>query len=490
MAAVAFQSLVAGKPVDSASGRYFTRKSPFSGEDVAVYPNCGLDETRAAIATARRVFDETTWPNTPARVRAEILEQASRLLHERADEFARWVALEAGKPVRMARSEVIHSAQVMAHFAALTHDLKGEAITQQVPDGIGLVMHEPIGVVGMITPWNFPLSLLVRKIAPAIAAGCTIVAKPSHFTPAVALKLAELLAESGLPDGVLNVVTSDIENGAVVGQEIASSGLVDMVAFTGSTESGKAVGRAAMSNVKRVALELGGKSPNIVFADADMDEAVRGAYNGIYLNSGQVCQAGTRLLVERSVKDEFVAKLVAMSERAVLGDPLLPTTTMGPLVNEKQLARVNGYIERGQGEAKTVYHAAAKLEGQPESALFAVPTIFDDVPAQAVIAQEEVFGPVLAVLAFDTADESIRLANETMYGLAAAVWTTNINTAFQVAKGVRAGTVWVNAYHASSLNNMPYGGYRQSGLGRELGIQGLHEYLETKSVQIQLPRVR
>jgi acyl-CoA reductase-like NAD-dependent aldehyde dehydrogenase len=457
---------------------------------VASYPNCGIEETREALGVARRVFDETPWPTCPARERAQILTRASTLLTERADEFARWVALEAGKPIRMARSEVIHSAQVMSHFAAATQDLKGEAITQQVPDGIGLVIHEPIGVVGVITPWNFPLSLLVRKVAAAIAAGCTVVAKPSHYTPAVALMLADLLTEAGLPAGVFNVLTSDIDNGALVGQELASSTLVDMVAFTGSTEAGKSVGRAAMSNVKRIALELGGKSPNVVFADANMDDAVKGAYNGIYLNSGQVCQAGTRLLVERSVKDEFVRRLMEMSENAVLGDPLLASTTMGPLINERQVGRVTGYIEQGRKEAKVIYEATEKTKGQPEGSLFVAPTIFDDVPSAAVIAQEEVFGPVLAVLAFDTVEESIKLANETMYGLAAAVWTSNINTAFAVTKGIRAGTVWVNAYHSSSLNNLPYGGYKQSGLGRELGTQGLDEYLETKSVQIQLPRVR
>ncbi|HMO54061.1 MAG TPA: aldehyde dehydrogenase family protein [Tepidiformaceae bacterium] len=468
----------------------FSRYSPVNGSVVATYPNQGLEETRAAIATARKAFDSTGWATAPARDRAKVLQTASNLMLERVDDFATWIAREAGKPMKMSRSEVVHSAHVIAHYAALAADMKGEAITQQVPDAVGLVVHEPIGAVGIITPWNFPLSLVARKVAPALAAGCTIVAKPSHFTPKVTLMLRDLLIESGMPPEVFSVVTSDIDNGALVGQEIAGSTQLDMVAFTGSTEAGKAVARAATSNVKRVALELGGKSPNIVFADADIDDALRGAYTGIYLNSGQVCQAGTRLLVQRDIKDEFVSRLVDMSKKIRMGDPLDSQTEMGPLVNEKQLARVQSYVERGMSEAKLVYRGEAPKENGLERGLFVPPTIFDEVDSHATIAQEEIFGPVLSVLTFDTTEDAIRLANETMYGLAAAVWTTNINTAFEVTKAIRAGTVWVNAYHATSLNNMPYGGYGQSGLGRELGHQGLHEYLETKSIQIQLPRKR
>jgi aldehyde dehydrogenase (NAD+)/betaine-aldehyde dehydrogenase len=282
------------------------------------------------------------------------------------------------------------------------------------------------------------------------------------------------------------VVTSETENGALVGQEIASSHKVDMVAFTGSTEAGKAVARAAAGNVKKIALELGGKSPNVVFADADMDEALKGAYNGIYLNSGQVCQAGTRLMVQRDVKDEFVARLIEMSRSVRMGDPLEADTAMGPVVNEKQFARVKDYIARGRGEAKLVFGGEEPQDPALEKGFFVSPTIFDEVGNSTTIAQEEIFGPVLSVMAFDTPEEAVAIANDTMYGLAAAVWTNNINTAFQVAKGIRAGTVWVNAYHNTSLNNMPYGGYKQSGLGRELGASGLHEYMETKSVQIQL----
>ena len=479
-----FDVLINGREQAGLTGERFSRQSPFDQSVVSTYPNCGLEETRLAIVTARDTFDSTRWPTSRAAERAKILTKASELMLARVDEFARWISLEAGKPIRMARSEVTHSAHVLGYYGAAAHDLRGEAITQQVPDAIGLVIHEPVGVVGIITPWNFPLSLVVRKVAPALAAGCTVVAKPSHFTPAVTLMLAKLLSEAGLPAGVFNVVTSETENGALVGQEIASSNKVDMVAFTGSTEAGKAVARAAAGNVKKIALELGGKSPNIVFADSDMDAALKGAYNGIYLNSGQVCQAGTRLMVQRDVKDEFVAQLIEMSRSVRMGDPLEADTAMGPVVNEKQFARVKDYIARGRDEAKLVFGGEEPGDPALEKGFFVSPTIFDEVGNSATIAQEEIFGPVLSVMAFDTPEDAISIANDTMYGLAAAVWTNNINTAFQVAKGIRAGTVWVNAYHNTSLNNMPYGGYKQSGLGRERGPEGIRAFQEVKHMSI------
>jgi aldehyde dehydrogenase (NAD+)/betaine-aldehyde dehydrogenase len=312
-----------------------------------------------------------------------------------------------------------------------------------------------------------------------------MVAKPSHYTPGSTLILARILAEAGLPDGAFNVVTSETDNGAVVGQHIAASELVDKVAFTGSTASGKAVMRAAANNVKKISLELGGKSPNIVFPDAQVDAAVAGAFFGIYLNSGQVCQAGSRLLVSNQVKDEFVEKLVNMGAMLKMGDPLDPTTTMGPVINETQLAKIESYLDAGKQEAKLVV-GGKRANGDLSKGLFVEPTVFDQVSNQAKIAREEIFGPVLSVLSFDDVDEVIRIANDTMYGLAAAVWTKNIDIAFKVAKGLRAGTVWVNAYHSTGMPQMPYGGYKQSGIGRELGDAGLNEYLETKSVQIKL----
>ncbi|PFG72906.1 aldehyde dehydrogenase family protein [Tepidiforma thermophila] len=481
-----YQQFIDGQWVDALSGATFTRTSPYDGSVVGVYPNSGIEDAERAIRAARRAFDETSWPTSPAADRARILRRAADLLAERADAFATCIAAEVGKPKTMALGEVMATAEVFQLFAAKALNLKGESFTQQIPDAVGIVAHEPVGVVGIITPWNFPLLLISWKIGPAIAAGCTMVAKPSHYTPGSTLMLAGLLAEAGLPDGVFNVVTSETDNGALVGQHIAASELVDKVAFTGSTASGKAVMRAAANNVKKVSLELGGKSPNIVFPDAALDAAVAGAFFGIYLNSGQVCQAGSRLLVAKPIKDEFVAKLTALSQTLKLGDPFDPATTMGPVINENQLAKIESYLERGRQEAKLLTGGSRATDPGLEKGLFVKPTIFDEVPAQATIAREEIFGPVLSVLSFDNLDDVIRIANDTMYGLAAAVWTKDINVALKVAKGLRAGTVWVNAYHSTGLYNMPYGGYKQSGLGRELGDLGLEEYMETKSIQIKL----
>jgi acyl-CoA reductase-like NAD-dependent aldehyde dehydrogenase len=480
-----YQQLIAGQWVDAASGDTFQRTSPYDGHVVATYPNSGTEDAQKAIEAARRVFDETTWSTTAAKERSRILRRTSELLLANVEELGQSIASEVGKPIGMASAEVAFTADVFDYFAGKALDIKGESITQEVPDAVGLVIHEPVGVVGIITPWNFPLLLVSWKVAPAIAAGCTMVAKPSHYTPGSTLILGRILSEAGLPDGVFNVVTSETDNGALVGQHIAASELVDKVAFTGSTASGKAVMRAAANNVKKVSLELGGKSPNIVFPDAQVDAAVAGAFFGIYLNSGQVCQAGSRLLVSSQVKDEFLEKLVNMGAMLKMGDPLDPATTMGPVINENQLKKIESYLEAGKQEAKLLI-GGKRANGDLSQGLFVEPTVFDQVSNQAKIAREEIFGPVLSVLSFDDVDEVIRTANDTMYGLAAAVWTKNIDVAFKVAKGLRAGTVWVNAYHSTGMPQMPYGGYKQSGIGRELGDAGLHEYLETKSVQIKL----
>lgn len=480
------QQFIDGEWGPAASGETFERTSPYDGRVLATYPDSDVADAERAIRAARRAFDETSWPTGPAAQRATILRRAADLIRERRDDLARSISEELGRPISQSSGEVLSTASLFEYYAGKTLDLRGDAITAQNPNALGLILKEPVGVVAMITPWNFPLSLIGWKVGPAIAAGCTMVSKPSHYTPGAALLLAEILAEAGLPDGVFNVVTTAKDNGALVGQYLASSDLVDKVAFTGSGEAGKAVMRAAAGNVKKVSLELGGKSPNIILPDAPLDAAVRGAFTGIYGNTGQVCSAGSRLLLSNRVRDEFMERLVDMTKTVRLGNPLDPETTMGPVVNERQLARVEGYIERGKEEANLVTGGYRATDEELARGHFIVPTIFDEVETTDTIAREEVFGPVLSVLSFEDIDDVVRVANDTMYGLAAAVWTRDINAAIKVAKGVRAGTVYVNAYGGAGLSNMPFGGYRQSGLGRELGPDSIDEYMETKSVHIRL----
>jgi acyl-CoA reductase-like NAD-dependent aldehyde dehydrogenase len=436
---------------------------------------------------ARRAFDDGRWSNLSAQKRSNVLRKTAELLRENQDALAKNLCAEVGKPIKRAVGEVQGAAEVFDYYAGLALDLRGEAVSQQVPDALGLVLKEPVGVVGIITPWNFPLVLVAWKLAPALAAGCTTVCKPSHLTPGTTLELARLLAEAGLPPGVVNVVTGARDNGAIVGQALCKSALVDKIAFTGSTATGKKVAETAAQTLKRVSLELGGKSPNVVFADvASLDAAVMGAFHGIYMNSGQVCQAGSRLLVQESVKDAFLEKLVAMTRKMRLGDPADPATAMGPLVSEPQFAKVMSFLDEGKRAAQLVVGGGRVTANGLDKGLYVEPTIFDRVDNRSRLAQEEIFGPVLSVMTFRDREDALRIANDTLYGLAAAVWTRDLDTALGFAKGIKAGTVWINSFHGAGLWQMPYGGFKQSGLGRELGRAGLDAFLETKSVHIKL----
>lgn len=479
-----FQMLIGGEWVNAKSGKTFERLSPANGELVGTYPLADTDDVDAAVDVARRVFDSGAWSNAPAKTRHDVLRKVADSLRANIAPMATLLAQEVGKPLNMAMGEVAMAADVYEYYAGLTLDLHGEAITQYAPDAVGLTVHEPVGVVGVITPWNFPLLLLSWKVAPALAAGCTIVAKPAQLTPGTTIELARLVLDAGAPAGVLNVVTGP---GSKIGNHLAEHPKVDKIAFTGSTEVGRSVMRAAAGTIKKISLELGGKSPNIIFPDAPIDAAVAGAFFGIYLNTGQVCQAGSRLPIHESIKDEFMEKLVNFTKTVKLGDPLDPSTTMGPIVDENQFKTVERYVEAGKQEGAKVIVGGSRPKGDGlDKGYFFEPTIFDGVRNDMTIAQEEIFGPVLSVMTFKDVDEAIALANDTMYGLAAAVWTRDLNTALKAAKGIRAGTVWVNSYHTAGLPFMPYGGYKQSGIGRELGRHGLMEYLETKAIQIKL----
>ncbi|HYM14766.1 MAG TPA: aldehyde dehydrogenase family protein [Dehalococcoidia bacterium] len=479
-----YQQFIGGEPVAGADGQTYERRNPADGTPVETIPWGGAEDARRAIAAARAAFDSGAWSKAPATVRATVLRNTAARIRAELLPLAQLLSKEVGKPVNMAIAEVAMAADVYDYYAGLALDMKGDAITNFVPDAVGLTVHEPVGVVGVITPWNFPVLLISWKLAPALAAGCTVVAKPSEFTAGTTFELARIISEAGAPKGVINVVTGA---GAVVGAELAASHSVDKIAFTGSTAVGKTIMQAASGNLKKISLELGGKSPNIVFEDANIDQAVGGSFFGIYLNTGQVCQAGSRLFLHEKIKDEFIAKLKTFTATVKVGSPDDPAVTMGPVINEAQLEKVVRYVHAGQEEGAEMLCGGGRLTGETyDKGLFVQPTIFDKVTNSMTIAQEEIFGPVLSVLTFKGADEALRLANDTLYGLASAVWTRNIDTAFKMAKGLQAGTVWVNAYHSAGLPYMPYGGYKQSGIGRELGHEGLEEYMETKAIQIKL----
>jgi acyl-CoA reductase-like NAD-dependent aldehyde dehydrogenase len=481
-----YDLFVDGQWQPSKSGRTSERTSPSDGRVIGRYARGEAADVDLAVGAARRAFDDGTWPTQSAPKRAAVMRKAADLLRDRADTIGRRISLELGKPISMARNEVVLTAEVFDYYAALALDQRGELVSQHAASALGMIVKEPVGVVGMITPWNFPLLLLSWKVAPALAAGCTMVAKPASLTPGSTLDLASVLVDAGVPAGVYNVVTG---GGAEVGEALAEHPGVDKIAFTGSTEVGQTVMRAAIGTVKKVSMELGGKSPNIVFADADLAQAVRGAYWGIFLNSGQACQAGSRLLVQREIHEEFVASLADLARKSKVGDPLDEETQIGPVVDQGQLDTVLDYIDQGNQHGATLVAGGRRLDGPLGDGFYVEPTIFDNVSPHDSISREEIFGPVLAVTPFDTADDAVRLANDSPYGLAAAVWSSNINTAINTSKRLRAGTVWVNAYHDAGLPFcMPMGGYKASGIGRELGREGLAQYFETKAIHLRLGR--
>lgn len=485
MSAPIYGLFVDGQWHPASDGRTSERTSPPTGDLASRYARGAAADVDAAVAAARRAFDETGWPTMPARERAAILRRAADLLTERADDIGRQISRELGKPIQLARGEVTLTAEVFECYAALTLDRRGESVSQHVPDALGLVMHEPVGVVAMITPWNFPLLLLSWKVAPALAAGCTMASKPASLTPGAALDLAGVLHDAGVPDGVYNVVTG---GGDEVGAALVAHPGVDKIAFT---EVGQGVLAAAARTIKKVTPELGGKSPNSVFADADLDKAVRGAYWGIFLNSGQACRAGSRLLVQREIHDEFVERLVGLTATSELCDPMDEATRIGPVVDRAQFETVMRYIANGLDDGARLVAGGMRRGGDGfDDGFFVEPTVFDDVRPEHRIARDEIFGPVLSVTAFDTPADAVRLANDSPYGLAAAVWTTNVDRALRTVKALRAGTVCVNAYHDVGLPFvLPMGGYKASGIGRELGREGLREYFETKSVHLRLGRI-
>ncbi|MGW4335410.1 aldehyde dehydrogenase family protein [Rhodococcus koreensis] len=487
MTAAAHLNFIAGEWTKAVNGATYERRTPYDQTFVAEYQDSDEADVVLAIRAAREAFDSGPWPRMPAVERAAVLRRAAALMRERADELADTMTREIGQPGQ--RGAVLAEADQLEYYAGLLISRRDEMVYAQHDDALGLVATEPVGVVGALTAWNAPLSI-GHKACPAMAAGCTLVVKPGHQASGAVVQFAQILHDAGLPPGVFNLVTSARDNGALVGQAIASGDGVDMVTFTGSSMTGRAVMRTASDSLKRVHLELGGKSPNVVFADApSLDVAAAAIAKGIVRLTGQSCQAGSRLLVQESVKDALVERVLEHIDAARLGDPFDPATTCGPLVNEAQLARVESYVEIGKKEARLLMGGTRPQAEELRNGFFFQPTVFDDVSEDARIAREEVFGPVLSILTFRDLDDAIRLANSTSFGLAAGCWSRDIDTALRFAKGIRTGIVWINGYRDDSvLKHMPMGGYRDSGMGREWGPEGLDAFMETKSVMIKLGR--
>ncbi len=478
----ALQNYVDGKWVDALDGGRFDVFDPATGEVIATAPDSQPGDVEGAIEAARRTFDDGRWwPGTSARDRGRILLRAGDIMRRELERLAQMESLDCGKPLAEARDDLEEVAFMFEYYGGWATKVDGY-IPPVGNDAMSLVIKEPMGVAAAITPWNYPMPMAVQKVAPAISAGCTMILKPAEQTPLTALEIPKILEEAGLPAGVLNVITGF---GEAAGAPLVASPKVDKVGFTGSKEVGKLIMRSGADTLKRVTLELGGKSPNIVFADADFEAAIEGSANGIFWNQGEICSAGSRVFIERAIYDDALSALVDHANNVVVGDGRAEGTTMGPLVSKEQQRRVQEYIEVGRGEATLAAQGAVPEDPRLANGYFVPPTIFADVKNDARIAREEIFGPVMSVIPFSSAQEVVELSNDNEYGLAAAVWTRDIKKAINTAKALRAGIVWINDTQPAPTE-APWGGYKQSGIGRELGREGVEDYLEAKHIWINL----
>lgn len=476
---IKYDMYIDGKEVPSASGKTMESDDPYKGTSWAIVPDGNTDDVDAAVAAARRAFDTGPWGSMTATERARLLRKLGDIIARDAEELAKCECRDNGKLYREMLGQWQYLPEWFYYFAGMGDKLQGDTIPSDRSNFFIYTRREPIGVVGAITPWNSPVLLLIFKLAPGLAAGCTFVVKPSEFTSVSTLELAKRLDEAGFPPGVFNVVTGQ----GAIGAHLVEHPDVDKIAFTGSTETGKRIAASAAKNLTRVSLELGGKSPNIIFDDADIEVAVNGAIAGIFGATGQTCMAGSRLLVHKNVHDKVVELLVDKTRSIQLGDPMAEATEMGPVANAPQFGKVMEYIDVAKAEGATCAYGGQK---DPElGGIFIQPTIFTGVHNGMRIAQEEVFGPVLAVIPFDDEEEAVAIANDTRFGLAAAVWTENVHRAHRVAHKLNAGTVWINAYRVVSFA-APFGGFKESGLGRENGVDSIKEFTETKSVFVEL----
>ena len=475
----AYQLYIDGQWVSNASGKTFPVYDPSTEEVLADVVEAGAAEVDLAVRAARRAFDSGSWAASTPLSRARVLFKLAAKVREHLPSLAEMETRNTGKPIVEGEGDIDAVAEVFEYYGGLATKIGGQ-VNPVSANALSLSLKEPIGVAGLIVPWNYPLLMAAWKLAPALAAGCTCVLKPAEQTPLTSMMLAQWFDEVGLPPGVVNIINGF---GETCGVPLVEHPLVDKIAFTGSTEVGKSIVRRAADTLKRVTLELGGKSPNIFFADADWEASVDGALFGIFINQGEVCSAGSRILVEKKIYNKLVEAIAAKAKTIRLGAPMDRETKMGPVVSKDQYDRVSSYLAIGKGEAKVA--TGGGRAASFDKGYYIEPTIFYDVDNSARIAREEIFGPVATVIPFDAEVDAIRIANDSPYGLAAAVWSRDIYKAFRVVKQLRAGIVWVNHMQPTCVE-APWGGYKQSGTGRELGPWGIEEYLETKQVHINL----
>ena len=471
-----------GRWVEAASGKTFETHNPSTGEVLAAVAEGDREDIDPAVDAARRAFNGP-WRRVKPFERQNLLLKLADLVEQNFEELAALDTLDMGAPISRTRANRLRAVGMLRYYAGQATSIHGETIENSLPgEYVSFTLKEPIGVVGAIIPWNGPLTATIWKIGPALATGCTVVLKPAEEAPLTSLRLAELCQEAGVPPGVVNVVTG---YGETAGAALAAHPDVDKVAFTGSHVTGQKIIQASAGNLKRVSLELGGKSPDVVFADADLDAAVPGAGMAVFANSGQICSAGTRLFVEEKIYEEFTARVAAFSKTLKVGNSSDPATQVGPLVSAEQLDRVTGYLAIGRQEGARALSGGAQLtEGDMAKGYFVPPTVFADVKDDMRIAQEEIFGPVISAIPFKTIDEVIERANRTSFGLGSGLWTKDVTKAHQLARGIRAGSVWINCYQAMDPA-VPFGGYKMSGYGRESGKQHVEEYLNVKAVWIK-----
>lgn len=472
-----YQMFINGEFIEANSKERFERVSPSHDEVIGTYPLGAQVDTRAAIQAARVAFDKGPWPRLSGAERAKAIRKVAELIDQHKEELALIEALESGKPIAQAIGEVEGTVGLWYYAATLSQHSYGDSHNAIGENYLGIIIKEPIGVVGVITPWNFPLLIVSQKLPFALAVGCTAVVKPSQLTPGTTLKLAEFIQQAGIPEGVVNVVTGHGD----VGAEIAAHHDVDMVTFTGSTEVGKKVMAAASQTLKKVELELGGKNPQIVMNDADLEKAVDAIVFGVYFNQGECCNSGSRVLVQREIAQTLIAKVHEKAMQVKMGDPLDGDVLVGSIASEAQLETIKRYVSEGQASgAKLLLGGTQRKTNQGR---YFEPTIFSEVKPEMSIAKEEIFGPVLSIIEFETLEQAIEIANSTLFGLSSGIWTQNIDSAIQFSKAVKSGTVWVNCW-MDGFPEMSFGGYKESGIGRELGRHAIDEFTELKTIAI------